>query len=86
MRSDRGENILTMEGRTWAIEKIRGIRHMSNALYAFNRSSQTEQAIVRSGKNTVTSFNYDAFTVAAYACIDHGYMNASRRGKPHGTA
>ena len=86
MRSNRGENILTMEGRTWAIQKIRGICHMSNASYAFNRSSQTEQTIIRSDKNAVTSFNHAAFTVAAYACIDHGYMNASRRGKPHGAA
>ena len=85
-RGNRGENNPTMKGRTWAIEKIRGIRHMCNPLYALSRSSQAEQAIIRSDKNAVTSFNHAAFTVAAYACIDHGYMNASRRGKPHGAA
>ena len=53
---------------------------MSNALYAFNRSSQTEQAIIRSDKNAVTSFNRDAFTAAAYAWIDHGCVNGSGGG------
>jgi len=77
IRSNRGDIIPTREYRTWVIEKIRGIRHMSNALYAFNWSSQTEQAIIMSDKHAVTIFNHGAYGL--YALIDHGCMNASGR-------